>query len=549
MEGKLMVLSFIIISICCLSISLIAEKSHSRNKKTRNNITGKSGLLKITIDSRLELLAIIQYLSGSKMVNYTGDYAKAVDAWFIEYKDHPVIRTMKNMESAGYSYDLPVSSFLLFDDYTCKKKIFNWVPSSKEMNLERIRVISQKVVLDDFYNMVGQFAQMTDFLGFFSSQEEYYQKLVSDAEDYLNKHPDMIAHMVNWYGYSYQSYTLVISPLVIGGYGPSVMDQEDGVHTYCVVSIDFSRMSERDINQVSSWFFHEFSHSFINPLVEEHWVIFKRSEAKFEHIADKMEKQAYDSWWITVAEHFVRASDIRLSELYYSFYNSNILAGQESQGFIFITSAYKGILNYEEAHLGRGINYANYFPTLAQYFVDKTVIYDKELDNLQQFQGPINSVFADEDILVIYPDPNRVEGVEENVIPTVVWLQKNMGYEAVTDKIAIEMDLSQRNLCIYGAWENNLILDKFKKNIPFEIYPDKILADKKYMGKNLRIALCLPNPLNIRKGMCIYTAQTIIAMKNANAIYHGPEDWYVSNTNLKILASGNFKNKNGDWTF
>gem|GEM_PF-7099960 len=28
--------------------------------------------------------------------------------------------------------------------------------------------------------------------------------------------------------------------------------------------------------------------------------------------------------------------------------------------------------------------------------------------------------------------------------------------------------------------------------------------------------------------MCVYTAQSTEAMKEANAIFHGPEDWYVS---------------------
>jgi len=63
-----------------------------------------------------------------------------------------------------------------------------------------------------------------------------------------------------------------------------------------------------------------------------------------------MEAQAYGSWWVTVAEHLVRVSDIRLSELYYQIDNTNFLQGQRSQGFIFITSAYQGILKYEEAH-------------------------------------------------------------------------------------------------------------------------------------------------------------------------------------------------------
>lgn len=519
-----------------------------RDKGLNMAITGYSGMLKITIDPRLELLAIIQYLSGSKMVDNSGAYATAIEAWFLEYKNYPVIQTLKNMESMGYSHDLPVSSFLLFEDYTCKKQSYYWVPTSEEMNIKRLEDISQEEALDDFYKLIGQFALISDFTGFFASQKEFYRKRVRDAEDVLNNYPDMIAHMIDYYGYSHESYTLAISPLVVGGYGPAVLDQEGGTHPFCVVNLDFSKISEREFKQVTSWLFHEFSHSFINPLVEKHWDIFKEGQQVFEQIADKMEKQDYGSWWVTVAEHFVRVSDIRLSELYYHIDSSKLLEGEKSQGFIFISSAYEGILKYEVAHKQEGVDYARYFPTMAQYFIDRTAISTEELNELLKFQGPINSVFVEDDVLIIYPDPIRVEGVQEYITPSVEWL-KNKGYELVTDEVAQEMDLSQRNLCIYGAWGSNLILEKFSKEMPFDIQPDKIIADKSYNGNKLRIALCLPNPLNPQKGMCVYTAQTTLAMKNAAAIFHGPEDWYVSNSELEVLASGYFKDKDKDWSF
>jgi hypothetical protein len=452
------------------------------------------------------------------------------------------------MESMGYSHDLPVSSFLLFEDYTCKKQSFNWAPTSEEMNLKRLEDISQEEALDDFYKLVGQLALISDFTGFFTSQKEFYRKRVRDAKDILKNYPDMVAHMIDYYGYSHESYTLAISPLVIGGYGPAVIDQEGGTHAFCVVDLDFSNISEREFKHVSSWFFHEFSHSFINPLVEKHWDIFKGGQYIFENISDKMEKQGYDSWWITVVEHFVRASDIRLSELYYHIDSSKLLEGEKGRGFIFISSVYEGILNYEVAHKQEGVDYASFFPAMAQYFIDSTTISHDELDNLQKFQGPMNSVFVEDDVLIIYPDPNRVEGVSESIIPSVEWL-KNKGYEVVTDENAQKMDLSQKNLCIYGAWGSNLILKKFSKEMPFDIHLDKIIADKSYKGNKLRIALCLPNPLNPKKGMCVYTAQTTAAMKNATAIFHGPEDWYVSNSDLEVLASGYFKDKNKDWSF
>jgi len=527
---------------------ILMKDSDKHEIKSTPAITKSNGMLQITIDPRLELLAVIQYLSDSKMVSKGGSYADAIDAWFLDYKNHPVIDVLKKIESLGYNHDLPVSSFLRFTDISFSNISYNWDASSEEMNLKRLETISESESIEKFYNLVGDFALISNFSGFFTSQSEFYLKRANDAVDVLSQHPDMITHIVDWYGYSYGSYTLVISPLAIGGYGPALVDAEGGIHSYCVVDIDFSNITDSSLRQISSWFFHEFSHSYVNPLVKKHWNIFESGEQNFKNIKVKMEKQSYGSWWITVAEHFVRANDIRLTESYYNIESKSSLQNEISKGFIFITAIYETLQQYELQHRQNSIDYASFFPTIAQNFMERTEISEKDLHTLLRFKGSMNSVFQEDDVLIIYPDPNRVKGVEEYIMPTVEWLSSK-GYEAVTDQTALKMDISKRNLCLYGAWGSNLILENFSKKIPFEIQRDKIIGDKIYKGNQLRIAFCYPNPLNPEKAMNVYTAQTTPSMKNSNAIFHGPEDWYISNIDLEVLGFGNFKNKDKDWSF
>ncbi|HRX77253.1 MAG TPA: hypothetical protein P5342_07300, partial [Candidatus Cloacimonadota bacterium] len=257
----------------------------------------------------------------------------------------------------------------------------------------------------------------------------------------------------------------------------------------------------------------------------------------------------YSSWWVVVAEHLVRVNDYHLSELYFNKEFDGVLQGEIDSGFLFIRAAYEAILQYEGEHKQKGTNYAEYFPAIAQYFMERTKISEEEIARLMTFTGPVNSVYSG-DVLIIYPDPDRVSGVKEYIMPTVDWLVMNKEcYEAVSDQAALGMDLSKKTLCLYGAWGTNLIMEKFKQDMPFEIHPDRIIADKAYEGTQLRIAFCLPNPLNNTLGMCIYTAQSTEAMKGASAITHGPEDWYVSDSDLNILGSGSFKNKDERWSF
>jgi hypothetical protein len=200
-------------------LPLLATSEGYKVEAKPKAIVGHTGMLTISVDPRLELLAVIQYLSGSKMVSKAGPYAEAIELWFGEHKDHPIMQRLRDIEECGYVYDLPVSSFLRFEDLSFSRTYRKWEPCSEAMNLSRLECVTQAGTMDDFYSMLGQFALEIDFAGFFASQRPYLQKRVDDAINAFSQHPDLIAHMVEWYGYSHASYNLAISPLVKGGYG------------------------------------------------------------------------------------------------------------------------------------------------------------------------------------------------------------------------------------------------------------------------------------------------------------------------------------------
>ncbi|MDZ4181731.1 MAG: DUF4932 domain-containing protein, partial [Candidatus Cloacimonadaceae bacterium] len=198
-------------------LSLFATTEDDPTAAAPVAIRRNSGMLRISIDPRIELLAVIQYTSGSKMARRGGAYAEAIAVWFAKYQDHPVMNRLLDMEQCGYAYDLPVSSFLRYEDCALRKISFNWDSTMETMNLQRLEYVTQTGPLEEFYEMVRDFAVRSDFAGFFASQKEYFHQRVDEAAKALDQHPDMIALMVAWYGYSHASYNLVISPLANGG--------------------------------------------------------------------------------------------------------------------------------------------------------------------------------------------------------------------------------------------------------------------------------------------------------------------------------------------
>ncbi|MDD3535266.1 MAG: DUF4932 domain-containing protein [Candidatus Cloacimonetes bacterium] len=536
--------------LCLLPISLCALCSETSAPNRIKPVSTRQGLLNITIDPRLELLAVLQHLCGSKMTSFDSEgYAESINAWFADFKSHPVLSRLQSLEEHGFSYDLPVSCFLRFDGVPLGEQTRSWSGYAKEMDEARMEEAAQGGSLEEFYAAVNDFVQISDFGGWFESQRPYLEKTVSVAASLLATKDDMICLLIDWYGYSHDDYTFIISLLVDGGYGPSLVDRQNKSTLYCVTSFDASENPADTILNLTDMIFHEFSHPYVNPLVDKYFDMIKDRSELFEPIKNKMDRQAYPNWWITVVEHFVRASEARLVQLLFSReIRGSSIQWHINEGFIYLDTIYNAVLEYEQARRETGIRYDEYFPRLMQRFAAVKELSPEKLRDLIGFKGPINTARM-YPVTLIYPDPKRVEGVNEFIIPTVNILIERLHATAYTDTQALELDLNEQNICAFGAWGSNLWLNKHLPKAPFQILADKIIADKEYPGTNLRLAVCLPNPLNSELGLAIYTAQSITAMKGG--IRHGPQDWYVYETDPepKILGQGDFSCKRGEWIF
>lgn len=537
--------------LCLLPMSLLALSSEASAPAQIKPVSKSQGCLNITIDPRLELLAVLQHLSGSKMTfPDSGGYAASIDACFADFKSHPVLARLQRLEEYGYGYDLPVSCFLRFDGVPLGQQTRSWSDYAKEMEEARLEDAAQGGSLEEFYAAVNDFVRISDFAGWFESQRPYFENTVSAAASLLATKDDMISLLIDWYGYSHDDYTFAISPLLGGGgYGPSLVDTQDKSSLYCVTSFEASDNPADTILHMAIMMFHEFSHPYVNPLVDKYFDMIEHRSELFEPIKNKMGSYAYSSWWITVVEHFVRSSEIRMLQLFFPPELRDISTQDNiNQGFIYLDTVYNALLEYEQARRETGIRYDEYFPQLMQKFASVKELSPEELLDLIGFKGSLNAVSM-YPITLIYPDPERVEGVNEFITPTVDFLIERLHAVAYTDTQALQMDLSNQNIYAYGAWGSNLWLNKHLPHAPFQILADRIIADKEYPGTNLRLAACLPNPLNPELGLAIYTAQNTPAMKGSNAFSHGSDDWYVTDVELNILGQGDFACKRGNWGF
>lgn len=507
--------------------------------------------LNVTIDPRIELLAAVQSLSDygekfSLLTSLDSNYKKDMERTFKPYAGHEAVKLFQDMSHDGFSFDAPPTVMLHLSP---PPELAIELPFTDYL----ITRAGGKEKLMRFIEELKDFSKQTDFMAFFQEHEAFYQTTVQTADENLQD-LDFVKVLEEYYGQNKHSYNIILAPMFNGNYGPRI-SRKDG--TFDIFNIVSPRQIKdgilyfggKDNFEHLAW--HEFSHSFVNPLGEIHREELARYASLFEPIRSKMAASAYGNWLTTVNEHVVRAVTTRLNYLHKSMEDGErVLQGEKIYGFAYVEALCKKLEYYEE-NRDRYPTFTSFYPQLVETFRELS-----EMDlgpdfYLIPFSGTINAVSANKDDVVLVVPTNEKDKTVQEKIHEYVRMIKDMFYKdnpLLTDAEALKRDLSKHAVVIYGTSEGNLLLEKYMKELPVSIGHDKIVADKTYEGENLRFITAWPNPSNPMRGILIYTAQKAEDIPGINSIFHGPTD-YVIARELEVLASGNYKKNDKIWVF
>ncbi|MCK4346893.1 MAG: DUF4932 domain-containing protein, partial [Bacteroidales bacterium] len=289
----------------------------------------------ITVDPRMELLAVVQHFSswapGGHIKSKT-TYKDDIDHYFEAFKDHPAIACIESLVSAGFTHDAPVEFMLYHSD----------PPEFVQKNPYSDYLIGRargEENLIEFTDALRDFALKTNFMRFYQAHKALYDTLIAEVKSLLEGKA-YIQVLEDFYGESRNSYDVILPPLFAGGYGITV-ESKKGYDIYGVIgpcSLRDKRVTFACLGYLESIILHEWSHSFVNPLVDQNLDRFKESIALFEPIKGMMRNQAYPSWRISLYEHIVRACEIHIrANLYEDFKKDKPLRRQEGKGFWYIS--------------------------------------------------------------------------------------------------------------------------------------------------------------------------------------------------------------------
>lgn len=334
------------------------------------------------VDDRVELLSIVFRLAESHEYNSErfGLYTEKIKKHFEPYKNHELIKFVKELiltndigfdavSSMAVSLDECLNPRIDFSDYIPEKR---WGKENADKFVKLLKEFYTDANCKEFFN---------ENKNLYNEAESRFLPLYKQID--LNWFPSFFGNTSN------DKFKIVIG-LGNGGqnYGPHVQLANNKREIYAIMGAwrtDSLGMVIFPENEYFLGLIHEFSHSFVNHLVDNNITALEESGKKlFEPVQEKMSNQNYGHWSTMMYETLVRVSVIKyMKDHNYSSMDVNKEINEQlSLGYLWI----KDLLNELEKYDRERIEYPtleSYMPMIVDAFhtyPQKIDIYREELD-------------------------------------------------------------------------------------------------------------------------------------------------------------------------
>jgi hypothetical protein len=341
------------------------------------------GKLHFSIDPRMELLSTVQLLSDYPVVNRKLPYSKDIITCFASFSPQKAVAMTDSLrQKYGFGYDAPVifmlylsqlpelepqinySDYLIQQDYLMRR-------SGRGDNLEQYR------------KSIKQFAETSGFEEFWNTKISFYNQVLELTISNLPE-IDMIKAIEEYFNETQESYNIIIAPAFRGGYGLRIPGNNRQYNIFACLSTDKMKNKTPYLGEKVLLYFvwHEFGHSFVNPVTEQYSDRVASLSKMFEPIKEKMARRAYGEWETVVKEHILRAAHIRLTELHLGYSKARAQkAAERRNGFIYIEPLVEKLKEFEKQRDESNITFSDFFPELLNTLDDlNTMEYWKQVN-------------------------------------------------------------------------------------------------------------------------------------------------------------------------
>jgi len=362
------------------------------------------------VDERVELLSVVFRLAGNPEYNMSplSSYTADIDSYFAAFKDHPAIVLARQLaKDKGVGFDRPMTLA---------------VSLSQPPDLAPVVALGNSDWGEDngvrFLRLLRDFYRETKFQNFFAAHQAMYQLAESRFREVLSGMD--LTWYPRFYGETPKARYHVILGLNNGGanYGPRVVLPDGSEELYSVMGCwtkDASGAPTFNADYLPT-LIHEFNHSFVNPLVDEHKTEFAVADRVYGPVADKMQAMAYPTSEVMVQESLVRAAVI----LYFESRGAGsdklrrMVIREQANGFVWMDELCDLLRQYQSART-RYPTWRSYIPVIVEFY---RVLGDHIAEKIAGFNQKCAHVAG------IQPFANHAENVSADTIELIVTFDK-----------------------------------------------------------------------------------------------------------------------------
>ncbi len=489
-----------------------------------------SAAIEVAVDRRVELLSILFRLvsaGGYTASDPTLMYGLAVDYHFGHFRDHPAVAATQKLAEAGIGYDGPMSLAVHLDDQ------LRLLPGRAALDPRW-----QKVALDEYLEDVRGFAAASHAQEFFARHAQYYRKVEARFRDFLARERP-VAWFDRFFG-PRRGVRYLLAPGLLTGpasYGPHVDLGGGRALHYSIVSLEDIDAGglPRPSEFTAELLVHEMAHSYVNPIVDRHMAALEPAFTRIFPLVERdMREQAYGTWRIVAYESLVRAVTLRyVRERHGNAAADRLAREDESKSFYWTAEL--------AAELGARLD----VPRVVRFFDQLAARYAHGIPVLP-FRGPINAVFKREPALV-----DAGPGASPALVAYLAEVKKQIYPSA--DTLPGSGELAVRAQVLYGSPATSPLVAAVIRDSGWLVEEAGIsVAGRRFDGAGLVLIACRPHPRDPTLPLLVYSAARDDDIVNANAVFHGPDDWVVArhgaDGRFTIVAHGDFeRGRDGRW--
>ena len=281
--------------------------------------------MEVTIDSRIELVTIIQTLCNywddlsqkfySKSL-FSCRYKDNIQKYYKSFSHHKSIKLYRELCN-----DIPNIDEFLRLGLSCSEP-----PSFNSQ-------IDNKCFPDNLYNFIDKvksFYTDTNTELFFKNNKIEYNSILSD----FNKNIDIVKYSNDIYNYldiQEKIFKIIISPLIFGNFCISINTNNKDIINYIIISpVDYqdNKYIFRSESSIRCLLWHEICHSVINELTKKYIIQFNINNYEVPGI---FKKQFYDKFETIINEYIIRSITIILESNYCDA--NSLIAYEKQNGF------------------------------------------------------------------------------------------------------------------------------------------------------------------------------------------------------------------------